>query len=60
MSGEERTGHSVRGEGGKQAGRPRSYEQRGTIGHVKRVGRLEKDCSWDSRYLAQVPATLHR
>lgn len=42
---EERTGHSTRG-GGREAGPGPvgcEAEQSGTMGHVKRVGRLEKD-----------------
>lgn len=39
--GENRSQREGRREGGKQAG-PGPYEQHGTIGHVKRVGRLEK------------------
>lgn len=42
---EERTGHSSRG-GGREAGPGPvgcEAEQSGTMGHVKRVGRLEKD-----------------
>lgn len=38
---EERTGHSMRG-GEREREREAGAEQSGTIGHVKRVGRLEK------------------
>lgn len=41
---EERTGHSMRG--GERGEREAGAEQSGTIGHVKRAGRLEKDSSW--------------
>ena len=56
---EERTGHSMRG-GGREGGPGPmgcETEQSGTTGHVKRVGRLEEDSSWDRRYLARVPTT---
>lgn len=58
--GENRSQHEGRREG-KREGGPGPMgceaEQSGMIGHVKRVGRLEKDSSWDTTYLAHVPTT---
>lgn len=53
---EEGTGHSMRGAGREGGPGPMGCEteQSGTIGHVKRVERLGKYSSWDTRYLAQV------
>lgn len=40
---------------GEEAGRPRPYGRSGTTRHVRRVGSLEGDSSWDRIYLACVP-----
>ena len=46
---EDRTGHNMRGGGrwGDLSPTGCEAEQSGTIGHVKRVGRPEKESSWN-------------